>query len=54
MRFVCAAAFLAGCTFTAVAFVADINSSGQARRWKLNPPDTRVHTNVVNRSAGAK
>ena len=31
----------------------DINSSGQPRRWKLDPPDTSVHTNVVNRTTGA-
>ncbi len=35
------------------AFVVDINSAGQPRRWKLDPPDPDVHTNVVNRATKA-
>src|SRR2546426_962785 len=53
MRVAVTVAFLVGCAFTAGAFVPDINSSGQARHWKLNPPDSRVHTNVVDRTARA-
>jgi hypothetical protein len=35
------------------AFVVDVNSSGEIRRWALNPPDTRVPTTAVNRSTRA-
>jgi hypothetical protein len=30
------------------AFVVEINSSGNALRWHLDPPDPDVHTNLVN------
>ena len=53
MKSACITALVVGGALTAAAFVPDINSTGHARRWKLNPPDTRVHTNVVNRSTQA-
>jgi hypothetical protein len=31
-----------------LAFVVEINSSGNALRWHLDPPDPDVHTNLVN------
>ena len=49
MKWACITALAVGGALTTAAFVPDINSTGQARRWKLNPPDTNpVRTNLVN------
>src|SRR5437660_274332 len=34
--------------FSGSAFVVEVNSSGNPLRWRLDPPDPDVHTNVVN------
>ncbi|MBX3744100.1 MAG: matrixin family metalloprotease [Verrucomicrobiae bacterium] len=34
-------------------YVAEFNAAGVVRRWALNPPDTRVSVNAVNRTARA-
>ena len=41
-------ALLLQLSFSARAFVLEINSSGNALRWRLDPPDPDVHTNLVN------
>jgi hypothetical protein len=52
-RMMWAGALVAFAAAEAGAFVFDINASGQARRWVLQPPDGRVPTTAVNRSTRA-